>query len=31
MDTDDEPTQVRYADALKSWGEAGGCQLLHFE
>ncbi|MFT7840626.1 ATP-binding cassette domain-containing protein [Saccharothrix sp. BKS2] len=24
MDTDDEPTQFRYADALTAWGEAGG-------
>ncbi|CAM00609.1 ATPase subunit of ABC transporter with duplicated ATPase domains [Saccharopolyspora erythraea NRRL 2338] len=24
MDTDDEPTQLRYADALAGWGEAGG-------
>jgi ATPase subunit of ABC transporter with duplicated ATPase domains len=27
MDTDDEPTQMRYADALTSWGEAGGYEL----
>jgi ATPase subunit of ABC transporter with duplicated ATPase domains len=26
MDTDDEPTQLRYADALHAWGEAGGYQ-----
>jgi ATPase subunit of ABC transporter with duplicated ATPase domains len=24
MDTDDEPTQLRYATALAGWGEAGG-------
>jgi ATPase subunit of ABC transporter with duplicated ATPase domains len=24
MDTDDEPTQLRYATALTGWGEAGG-------
>jgi ATPase subunit of ABC transporter with duplicated ATPase domains len=24
MDTDDEPTQLRYAHALQEWGEAGG-------
>jgi ATPase subunit of ABC transporter with duplicated ATPase domains len=24
MDTDDEPTQLRYATALANWGEAGG-------
>jgi ATPase subunit of ABC transporter with duplicated ATPase domains len=24
MDTDDEPTQLRYATALSGWGEAGG-------
>ncbi|MEU4806459.1 ATP-binding cassette domain-containing protein [Actinosynnema sp. NPDC023587] len=24
METDDEPTQMRYADALTGWGEAGG-------
>ncbi len=24
METDDEPTQLRYATALASWGEAGG-------
>nr|WP_184694295.1 ATP-binding cassette domain-containing protein [Saccharothrix tamanrassetensis] len=24
METDDEPTQFRYADALTDWGEAGG-------
>jgi ATPase subunit of ABC transporter with duplicated ATPase domains len=24
MDTDDEPTQLRYADALATWGEVGG-------
>jgi len=24
METDDEPTQLRYANALTSWGEAGG-------
>jgi ATPase subunit of ABC transporter with duplicated ATPase domains len=24
MDTDDEPTQLRYANALHEWGEAGG-------
>ncbi|HWM03982.1 MAG TPA: ATP-binding cassette domain-containing protein [Actinophytocola sp.] len=24
MDTDDEPTQLRYAHALQAWGEAGG-------
>jgi len=24
MDTDDEPTQLRYADALAAWGDAGG-------
>jgi ATPase subunit of ABC transporter with duplicated ATPase domains len=24
MDTDDEPTQLRYAHALHAWGEAGG-------
>jgi ATPase subunit of ABC transporter with duplicated ATPase domains len=24
MDTDDEPTQLRYANALAAWGEAGG-------
>ena len=24
MDTDDEPTQLRYANALHGWGEAGG-------
>ncbi|WP_216205521.1 ATP-binding cassette domain-containing protein [Amycolatopsis aidingensis] len=24
MDTDDEPTQLRYAEALATWGEAGG-------
>jgi ATPase subunit of ABC transporter with duplicated ATPase domains len=27
MDTDDEPTQMRYAGALTSWGEAGGYEL----
>ncbi|OLF12845.1 ABC transporter [Actinophytocola xinjiangensis] len=27
MDTDDEPTQLRYANALHAWGEAGGYQL----
>ncbi|HEX2132180.1 MAG TPA: ATP-binding cassette domain-containing protein [Actinophytocola sp.] len=26
MDTDDEPTQLRYANALHAWGEAGGYQ-----
>ncbi|GAA1291150.1 ABC-F family ATP-binding cassette domain-containing protein [Saccharothrix xinjiangensis] len=24
METDDEPTQLRYADALTAWGEVGG-------
>ncbi|MGI8693086.1 MAG: ABC-F family ATP-binding cassette domain-containing protein [Geodermatophilaceae bacterium] len=24
METDDEPTQMRYADALAAWGDAGG-------
>jgi ATPase subunit of ABC transporter with duplicated ATPase domains len=24
METDDEPTQMRYADALAGWGDAGG-------
>ncbi|MDU0293797.1 ABC-F family ATP-binding cassette domain-containing protein [Saccharothrix longispora] len=24
METDDEPTQMRYADALTAWGEVGG-------
>jgi ATPase subunit of ABC transporter with duplicated ATPase domains len=24
METDDEPTQMRYADALAEWGDAGG-------
>ncbi len=24
MDTDDEPTQLRYAHALTAWGESGG-------
>jgi ATPase subunit of ABC transporter with duplicated ATPase domains len=27
MDTDDEPTQLRYATALTNWGEAGGYDL----
>ncbi|HEX5117575.1 MAG TPA: ATP-binding cassette domain-containing protein [Pseudonocardiaceae bacterium] len=27
MDTDDEPTQLRYAAALAGWGEAGGYDL----
>jgi ATPase subunit of ABC transporter with duplicated ATPase domains len=27
MDTDDEPTQLRYANALTAWGEAGGYDL----
>ncbi|GAB3478601.1 ATP-binding cassette domain-containing protein [Amycolatopsis cihanbeyliensis] len=27
MDTDDEPTQLRYAEALSAWGEAGGYQV----
>ncbi|MFD8492093.1 ABC-F family ATP-binding cassette domain-containing protein [Amycolatopsis sp. NPDC059657] len=27
METDDEPTQMRYADALTAWGEAGGYQI----
>ncbi|HEY0454535.1 ABC-F family ATP-binding cassette domain-containing protein [Actinophytocola sp.] len=27
METDDEPTQLRYADALHAWGEAGGYQI----
>jgi ATPase subunit of ABC transporter with duplicated ATPase domains len=27
MDTDDEPTQLRYATALAGWGEAGGYDL----
>ncbi|GAB3445008.1 ABC-F family ATP-binding cassette domain-containing protein [Actinophytocola sediminis] len=27
MDTDDEPTQLRYANALHAWGEAGGYQV----
>ncbi|HEX5405523.1 MAG TPA: ATP-binding cassette domain-containing protein [Pseudonocardiaceae bacterium] len=27
MDTDDEPTQLRYASALAGWGEAGGYDL----
>jgi ATPase subunit of ABC transporter with duplicated ATPase domains len=27
MDTDDEPTQLRYATALTTWGEAGGYDL----
>jgi ATPase subunit of ABC transporter with duplicated ATPase domains len=27
MDTDDEPTQLRYANALAGWGEAGGYEL----
>jgi ATPase subunit of ABC transporter with duplicated ATPase domains len=26
METDDEPTQLRYANALHAWGEAGGYQ-----
>jgi ATPase subunit of ABC transporter with duplicated ATPase domains len=27
METDDEPTQVRYATALANWGEAGGYDI----
>lgn len=27
METDDEPTQLRYANALHAWGEAGGYQI----
>ncbi|HJP78460.1 MAG TPA: ATP-binding cassette domain-containing protein [Pseudonocardiaceae bacterium] len=27
MDTDDEPTQLRYATALANWGEAGGYDI----
>ncbi|MFC0435016.1 ABC-F family ATP-binding cassette domain-containing protein [Kutzneria buriramensis] len=27
METDDEPTQMRYADALAAWGELGGYDL----
>jgi ATPase subunit of ABC transporter with duplicated ATPase domains len=27
MDTDDEPTQMRYANALTTWGEAGGYEV----
>src|SRR5215217_8116651 len=27
MDTDDEPTQMRYAEALAEWGDAGGYEL----
>jgi ATPase subunit of ABC transporter with duplicated ATPase domains len=27
METDDEPTQMRYADALSAWGELGGYDL----
>ena len=27
METDDEPTQMRYADALSAWGELGGYDI----
>jgi len=27
MDTEDEPTQIRYATALAAWGEAGGYDI----
>jgi ATPase subunit of ABC transporter with duplicated ATPase domains len=27
METDDEPTQLRYANALSGWGEAGGYDI----
>ncbi|NLT52983.1 MAG: ABC-F family ATP-binding cassette domain-containing protein [Actinomycetales bacterium] len=27
MDTDDEPTQLRYAQALADWGDAGGYEV----
>lgn len=27
METDDEPTQMRYAEALAEWGDAGGYEL----
>ncbi|HUC22662.1 MAG TPA: ATP-binding cassette domain-containing protein [Streptosporangiaceae bacterium] len=32
MDTDDEPTQMRYATALTEWGDAGGYEAeVHFD
>jgi ATPase subunit of ABC transporter with duplicated ATPase domains len=32
MDTDDEPTQMRYATALTDWGDAGGYEAeVHFD